>query len=169
MKFNPNDYEPKEGGGGGGSYIPAGKHIVEVIDHEVSTTSGGYAQVVVTYTDGMDRTRRDYLICEGKAAWQFASLCHALGVTEEFDLDVPRSVKAALYNRRIEIVVGGETYQGKTQLKVKYRNKLPTGSSETSRATRPSGGGGYEAPPPPGDDDIPFCHADRPDVFRRVI
>ncbi len=165
MKFNPNNYEQKEGGGGGGSYIPAGKHIVEVIDHEVSTTSGGYTQVVVTYSDSQDRTRRDYLICEGKAAWQFANLCHALGVTEEFDLDVPRSVKAALYNRRLEISVGEETYNGKTQLRVKYRNKLPAGAAPRSG----SGGGGYEAPPPPGDDDIPFCHADRPDMFRRVI
>lgn len=156
MKFNPNSYEQKEGGGG--SLIPAGKHIVEVTDHEVSTTSGGFAQVVVTYTDGQQRTRRDYLICEGKAGWQFASLCHAVGTVEEFDLDIPRSVKAAIYHRPLEIVVAEESYQGKTQLKVKFRNKLSNGAPNTG-AGRPANGptgGGYDGPPPPGDEDIPF-------------
>lgn len=153
MKFNPGNYEERSGGGG--NLIPEGKHRVTVIDHEVGTTSGDYTQVIVTYTDDEGRTRKDWLICEGKAAFQFASLCHAVGCTEEIDLDVPRSVRAAIYNRELEIVVGEETYSGKTQLKVKYRNKIKAGSRREERS-EPHNGARREEPPPVSDDDIPF-------------
>lgn len=148
MRFNPNDYEDKEGGGG--SLIPAGKHIVTVVNHEIGTTSNGHTQVIVTYEDNQKRTRRDYLICEGKAAFQFASLCHAVGATEEIDLDVPRSVRAALYNRELEIVVAEDTYNGKTSLKVKYRNKVKGAGSARPSQTQDDG------PPPYTDDEVPF-------------
>lgn len=154
MKFNPNSYENK--GSSGGDLIPVGKHIVTVIEHEVGTTSGGHTQVVVTYQDAQGRTRKDWLICEGNAAFQFASLCHAVKCQDEIDLDKDRSIKAALYNRELEIVVVDETYQGQPKTKVKYRNAIKASSSPPSGRTPNGHASGRDNPPPVSDDDIPF-------------
>ena len=76
MRFDANEDEDKTGGGF--DLIPAGKHRVTVTDHENSKTSGGYEQLVVTYTDDQGRTRNDWLICDGAARWQLSSLVHCM-------------------------------------------------------------------------------------------
>ena len=182
MRFDANEDEDKTGGGF--DLIPAGKHRVTVTDHENSKTSGGYEQLVVTYTDDQGRTRKDWLICDGAARWQLSSLVHCMHAEGEkapvFDTDRPGEVKRALYGKPLEIVVAEEEYQGRTHLKVKYRNRVK-GEGVTPRTapvrrdppparSAPSGGGygggygtrgqfsdpGRDDAPPPADDDIPF-------------
>lgn len=169
MDFDPNDYEDK-GNGGGGNFLPAGKHIVRVIDHELGESSGGLAQVMVDFEAKDGRTRKAWLIAEGKAGFQLAALFRACGWTSKVNLSASGVIKKAIYGKDIEIVVAEDTYQGKTSLKVKYINKAPESDNEPRNESRGGGwggesrGGGYgqrSAPPPddlppPTDEDIPF-------------
>lgn len=155
--FDPNDYG-NNSGGSGGNLIPNGKHIVRVIDHELSETSSGLGQVIVTFEDRDGRTRKAWLICEGRAGFQFAALCTACGWTSQLDLSKPGMIKRAIYGQDVEIVVKDETYNGETRPKVKYINKAPAGSGGSY-----GGGSGHiqgdprgDDPPAPNDDDIPF-------------
>ena len=153
--FDPNDYNSGNGGGGGGNLIPLGKHIVRVIEHELSETSGGLGQVIVTFEDRDGRTRKAWLICEGKAGFQFAALCTACGWTSRLDLNKPGLIKQALYGRDVEIVVKDDTYNGETKPKVKYINKAPAGFGAAT-SSRIQGDPPGDDAPPPADDDIPF-------------
>lgn len=148
-QFDPNDYEDR-GGGGGGNLLPAGKHIVRVVDHEIGESSGGLAQVEVNFEARDGRTRKAWLIAEGKAGFQLAALFRACDWTSKIDLSKPGMIKRAIYEKDVEIVVGEDTYNGKTSLKVKYINRAPSAPAGDSRpSTR-------EEPPPPDDDKIPF-------------
>lgn len=170
-RYNPNDYpenrdpnKPK-GSGGGGSYIPVGKHIVKVIDHTLTETSGGHGQMEVNFEDRQGRTRKGWFIYEGAAGWQLARLLSAFNWSDPLDLDKPGDVRRAIYGKDVEIVVADETYQGKVSTKVKYVNAIRGGSGSGG-----SGSGGrvydkhadHNGPPPddgapPFDDDsIPF-------------
>ncbi len=149
MEFDPNDYEDK-GGGGGGNYLPAGKHIVRVTDHEIGESSGGLAQVVVDFEARDGRTRKAWLIAEGKAGFQLAALFRACGWTSKIDLKASGLIKKAIYGKDIEIVVAEDTYNGKTSLKVKWINKAPEGGA-SSRNGREEGD-----PGPGANEEIPF-------------
>ena len=61
--FDPSDYGNSGGsrGGGGGGLIPLGTHLARVVDHELSETSGGLGQVIVTFADYEGRTRKAWL------------------------------------------------------------------------------------------------------------
>jgi hypothetical protein len=137
-EYDPNDYEDKSGEGG--DYLPAGKHIVRVIDHEIGESRGGYGQLEVNFEARDGRTRKAWLIFEGPAGFQLAPLFKACGWTSKIDLSKPGLIKKAIYGKDVEIVVVDEEYQGKTSTKVKYINKAKDGG---------------ETPPPP-DEEIPF-------------
>lgn len=163
MKYDPNDYKKdRKPGGGGGNYLPVGKHIVRVTDHEMDETSSGLAQVVVTFEARDGRSRKAWLIAEGKAGFQIGMLFEACEQTQAIDLDDDRAFRQAFYNKDIEIVVKDETYQGETNPRVKWINKAPggAGSGVTPRQERREeprtggygggsggyGGGGYGRP-----------------------
>lgn len=151
--YDPNDYPDNREGGGGGNLIPAGKHIARIIEHEHGTTSGGYAQLIVTFEAADGRTRRGYFIYEGRAAFQLAALCRACNYHEPLDVESSIAVRTALHGKDVQIVVVDEVYQGSPQTKVKYVNPLPGSKPSSTRTTRqPSD----NEPPPPGDDDLPF-------------
>jgi hypothetical protein len=152
--YDPANYNQDGGGGGGGNLIPNGKHIVRVIDHELSETNSGLGQVVVEFEDRDGRTRKAWLICEGRAGFQFGSLLNACGWTSKIDLEKPGMIKRAVYEKDVEIVVKDDTYNGETKPKVKYINKAPNGFGPTS--SRIQGDPRGDDPPPPADDDIPF-------------
>lgn len=173
MEFDPNEYPEK--GGGGGNLLPAGKHIVRVIDHELTESSGGLDQVEVTFEAPSGLTRKAWLIAQGAAGWQLATLFRACGWTSKIDLSKPGMLKKAIYGKDVEIVVAEDTYNGKTSLKVKYINKAPEGGTRNDRDSgggrsgrdsgRSGGGGGYSGgggygsqngDPGVGSDDIPF-------------
>lgn len=147
--FDPANYENKEGGGS--NLLPAGKHIVRVIDHELGESSSGLAQVVVDFQASDGRSRKAWLIAEGKAGFQFASLLNACGWTSKINLAQSGMIKRAIYGKDVEIVVAEDTYQGKTSLKVKWINKAP-------ERAQSGGAGRVREEPPPRDDDpeIPF-------------
>lgn len=158
-RYNPNDYpsDKPDGGGGGGDYIPVGKHIVQVIDHELSTSGGGYGQIVVTFEDRQGRTRKGWFIYEGGAGFQLARLLSAFDFHDEIDLDRAGDVKRAIYGKNVEIVVADETYQGAPKTKIKYVNRAPPTSGQHTRSRRDETPPPHDdGPPPPGDDDIPF-------------
>ena len=157
--FDPNGYEDRSGGGG--NLLPAGKHIVRVTDHELGESSGGLAQVEVNFEARDGRTRKAWLIAEGKAGFQMAALLRACDWTSKIDLSKPGLVKKAIYGKDVEIVVAEDTYQGKTSLKVKYINKVSGGGTERQPSNGGGygggyGGGGHNGPPEPYDDDPPF-------------
>ena len=181
MKYNANAHDDNSSGG-----IPVGNHIVMVTDHEIGRSSGGYEQMIVTYTDSSGRTRKDFLIFEGRADFQLASLVHCMHAegepAPEFDTDRPGEVKKALYGKPLVIVVHEEEYRGEMKTKVQYRNRVPAGvpipkfggalarpaprpAREASGGGYGGGGGGYggnqsdpgrDAAPPPADEDVPF-------------
>lgn len=149
--YDPADYiNDKAGGGSGSNLLPVGKHIVRVTDHELSETSTGLGQVIVTFEARDGRSRKAWLICEGRAGFQFGSLLNACGWTSKIDLTRPGMIRQAIYGKDLEIVVADDTYNGETKPKVKWINKPPTGSS-SSRDT-----GRRDEVPPPADEDIPF-------------
>lgn len=168
-RFDANEDEDKDKDKSG-NLIPKGRHVVRVTGHEDGASSGGYGQLIVTYTDGEGRTRKDWLIYEGAARWQLSSLVHTQhdegASAPVFDTARPAEVRRALYGRDLEIVVDEEVYQGKSGLRVKYRNRI---KGAVSRA--PAGGGGGRPygsagqfgdsdsdsnTPNSGDDSIPF-------------
>jgi hypothetical protein len=165
-RYNPNDFpenrDPnKPKGGGGGNYIPVGKHIVKVIDHTLTETSGGHGQMEVNFEDRQGRTRKGWFIYEGAAGFQLARLLSAFNWSDPLDLDRPGDVRRAIYGKDVEIVVADEAYQGKVSTKVKYVNAIRSGSGggggrvydkHENRNEAPAGDGA----PPPSDDDIPF-------------
>jgi hypothetical protein len=163
MKFDPSDYKKdRESGNGGGNYLPVGKHIVRVIGHEFGRTNGaGLAQLIVTFEARDCRTRKAWLIAEGKAGFQIAMLFEACIWNKAMDLEDETAVRQAFYNKDVEIVVEDDTYKGETKPKVKWINKAPGGFGDgvTPRREEPRGGGGG-APPRDGgplvDADIPF-------------
>lgn len=152
--FDPSQYN-NDDRPSNDKWIPVGKHIVQVVDHELSESSGGYGQVVVTFEDASGRQRKAWLICEGKAGFQFAALCTACGWTSRLDLTKPGLIRQAIYRKNVEIVVREE--DGKPR--VKFINPAPGGARTSappqSSGSLPNDPPGYK-PPPPGDDDIPF-------------
>lgn len=170
MRYNPRDYEKENDGQPHGDYIPAGKHIAQVVDHELGTTSGGFGQMIVTFEDRSGATRKAFLIYEGRAAFQLSTLLTAVNWHEELDLDRVGEVKRAIYEKDVEIVVVEESYQGKETLKVKYINAVkhpangPKPASEqrtkhttSSRGWAPTPDDADERPVAPSDDEpIPF-------------
>lgn len=157
--YDPSDYSNDgDNRGGGSNLIPNGKHIVKVRDHELSETSSGLGQVVVEFEDRDGRTRKAWLICEGRAGFQFGALLNACGWTSKIDLSKPGVVKQAIYNKFVEIVVKDEEYNGETKPRVKYINKAPMGAGWSSAPTpgRPHNDPPRDEPPPPGDGDIPW-------------
>ena len=153
----PNyDYDPADyiNDKGGGDFLPVGKHIVRVIDHELSETKSGLGQVIVTFEACDYRTRKAWLICEGKAGFQIAGLLNACGWTSKIDLSKSGLIKKAIYGKDVEIVVVDDEYNGKTTTKVKYINKAPGGFG---LADSGRDGSRDEQPGPPDDtSDIPF-------------
>ena len=128
MRYDPNDYKKdRESGNGGGNYLPVGKHIVRVTDHELGKTGSGLEQLIVTFEARDGRSRKAWLIAEGKAGFQLGALFEACGWNETLDLDDDRAIRQAFYNKDIEIVVKDDTYQGETKPKVKWINKAPGG------------------------------------------
>lgn len=179
MRYNPNDYpdnrdpnKPK-GGGGGGNFIPVGRHIARVIDHALTETGGGHGQMEVNFEDRQGRTRKGWFIYEGNAAFQLARLLSAFNWSDPLDLDRPSDVRRAIYGKDVEIVVADENYQGKVSTKIKYVNairgeargggntydKHETGGRHEEPRARTGGGGDYgsqDDAPPHEDFDIPF-------------
>lgn len=151
--YDPSDYSNDKGSGGGGDYLPVGKHIVRVIDHELSETKSGLGQVIVTFSGRDGRTRKAWLICEGKAGFQFGGLLNACDWTSKIDLSKSGLIKKAVYGKDVEIIVADEEYQGKSATKVKYINKAPGGFGSVDGG-RPQARD--ERPGPPDDDQIPF-------------
>lgn len=163
MPYDPNNYPEKEGGGGS-NLIPIGKHIVRVVSHELGQTNGGYAQMIANFEDGQGRTRKAWLIYEGPAGFQLATLLRAAGWNQPLDVDSDYAVRKAIYGKDVEIVVRDETYQGKTEPRVKYIN-APPGGNRPQRNPEPRAGGGgsfCDDVPPPNDDDIPFLRLAHP-------
>lgn len=126
--YDPNNYP--DNGGGGGNLLPVGKHIVTVTGHELGTTSGGYGQMIVDFEAADGRSRKAWLIYEGGAAFQLASLLRAVGWNQPLDEQSDFAVRKAIYGKPVQIVVADETYQGETKPKVKYINALPKGSGQ---------------------------------------
>jgi len=159
--YDPADHDNGKGDGGGNNdYIPVGKHIVRVIDHELSETKSGLGQVIVTFEAKDGRTRKAWLICEGRAGFQFGGLLNACEWTGKIRISAPGVLKKAIYGKDIEIVVVDEEYQGKNNTKVKWINKAPggfggAGAQREERDTGRSGGGGGYAPEDDGFD-VPF-------------
>ena len=156
--YDPDSYPDREGGGGGGGgnndyYIPTGKHIARVTEHELGETSGGHGQLVVTFEDRKGRTRKAWLIYEGKAGFQLKGLLGACVHHGPLDLDSGVAVRRAIYGKDVELVVVDEEYQGKMNAKIKYVNAVKGGSARTDREEPPPP---REEPPPSVDDDIPF-------------
>ena len=152
--YDPDSYPDREGGGGSNDdYIPTGKHVAHVIAHELGETSGGHGQLVVTFEDRKGRTRKAWLIYEGKAGFQLKGLLGACGHHGPLDLDSGVAVRRAIYGKDVELVVVDEEYQGKMNTKIKYINAVKGGSSRTDREEPPPP---REEPPPSVDDDIPF-------------
>jgi len=165
MRYDPSDYKKdRESGNGGGNFLPVGKHIARVVDHELGKTNSGLAQLIVNFEARDGRSRKAWLIAEGKAGFQIGMLFEACGWTEAMDLEDDRAVRQAFYNKDVEIDVQDDTYKGETKPKVKWINKAKGGfgggvTPRQERREEPRGGG-YggrdERPNYEPDGDIPF-------------
>lgn len=142
--------------------FPAGKFIVQVTDHELGETSGGYGQVIVTFGNESGQSRKAWLIYEGSADFQFDRLVKACDWNEPIDLEDVAAVRAAIYDKNVEIVVKSETYQGTPELKIKWINKAPGGTGQPRRTPADGYSAGHSAPraaateEPTPDDLVPF-------------
>lgn len=152
--YNPNDYKKDGAGRQSTNLLPAGKHLVQVSDHELGETSGGYGQVIVTFLAESGQSRKAWLIYEGKAGFQFGSLLEAVEWTEPIaDLEDVAAVREAIYDKWIEIVVKSEMYNGASELKVKWINKAPGGTGQPRRTPADGYSAGHSAPSGSGTDD----------------
>jgi hypothetical protein len=170
--YNPNQYAREDEDRPRVEFLGAGKHRVTVRDHELSQSSGGLGQLIVTFADAHGAQIRGYLIYEGKAGFQLAALLTAVGWSDPIDLDRPAEVRKAIYGKWLQVVAVDEEYQGKVKTKIKYYNKIAgnAGAAYDKHETRgrreePQSrtGGGWNqdphddgAPPPNDDDGIPF-------------
>lgn len=186
MPFDPNAYAAHKASNpdkpAGSGLIGKGKHIVQVVDHEIGTTNSGLALVNVTFQAGDGGPKRRHkLICEGNAApYQWWRLLEAVGwpMTEPLDENDDAAVRDAIYGHNVQIDVQDERRDGVLTgyQEVKWINRAPGGTGQPERKPRTPGqryggasvptGSSYgssgqfstdDGPPPPGDDDlVPF-------------
>jgi hypothetical protein len=158
MRYDPNNYKNSREGGGNGDFLPVGTHIVRVTDHELGKTGSGLAQLIVTFEASDGRTRKAWLIAEGKAGFQLGMLFEACAWAQALDLEDDRAIRQAFYNKDVEIVVKDDTYQGETKPKVKWINRAKGGfgGGVTPRREQPTAPARAASPPYEPDDKIPF-------------
>lgn len=143
MPFNPQDYPEKPSTGGGASLLPIGKHRVVATVMEAGDT------VVVQFArQGDGLTRRGWFPTSGGAAFKFANLLRAVGWQHPVNEQSLPELARVLEGVPLEIVVADETYQGKTEARIRFTNRL---AGTPDRA--PPGG---SAPPVDDDSEIPF-------------
>lgn len=143
MPFNPNDYPERPNTGGGTSrFLPPGRHRVTVTQIEPGNP------VVVTFSRADGVSRKAWLPTSGGAAFKFANLLRAVGWPHAVDEESAEDLSRVLCGIALEIVVADETYNGKTEAKVKFTNRLP---GTTDRAP-----GGTPPPAPYDENDPPF-------------
>lgn len=167
--YDPKDYTREESDRPRIEFLGPGRHRVTVKDHETGESSGGYAQLTVTFADSRGAQIRGYLIYEGRAAFQLAALLSAVGWSDPINPENTADVRKAIYGKTLQIVVE-ENDKGKSQ--IKYYNKVQGGDKGAvydkhnlrERHEEPpsrTGGGWRDSPPddgapPPDDTDIPF-------------
>ena len=151
MPFDPNAYPEKPNAGGSRSaLLPVGKHRCTATVLECGAT------IVVEFSRQSDGCkRRAWMPTEGGAAFKLANLLRAVGWHHPVDTDNIEACRAALEAVPLEIVVADETYNGKTEAKVRFTNRLP---GTPDRAPRQHEGAPYgtNGAIPDDDPEIPF-------------
>ena len=147
MPFDPNQYPEKPNTGGSRSpLLPIGRHRVTASVLECGAT------VVVEFSRQSDGCkRRGWFPTEGGGAFKLANLLRAVGWPHPLDTDSLDAVGVALEGVPLEIVVADETYNGKTEARIKWTNRLPGTPDRAPPQSEPD-----ERNPPDDDADIPF-------------
>ena len=150
MAFDPNQFpeKPKKPGSGR-SFLPPGKHRVTA--HVMET---GDTVVVEFRRQGDGVSRKGWFPVDGGAAFTGNQL-RAVGWSHPVDTYDIEDMRAILENVPLEIVCADEVWQGKTETKIRWTNRLP---GTPDRAAREGQERDYseDSPPPPDDPEIPF-------------
>ena len=150
------------------SGLPAGQHVVTIIDIKERTARTGTDQWLLEMYDDQNRYIEDYLALTPKAEWRLRQVWDAAGL--DWPDDGIAIDERDLLNQHVQITVAPDEWQGVTRLKVKEYGRpvgsdIPTGPPRTdlppatapapgqpSQAVFPGVGGGSAQ----SDDDLPF-------------
>lgn len=117
------DVEVKEGGGG--NFLPVGRHVCRIVDAEESESSNRNPQIIVTLQavegEHVNKTIRDWWTFTDKTVPMIKRRLIAVQYEiPEGDFDLKC---ADLLGRPVEITVTPEIYDGQTRNKVKYYDR----------------------------------------------
>jgi hypothetical protein len=148
----------------GGGILPAGEHLVEVVDIEGdSTSSGGYPQIVVNVSNA-DGQIRDWIVVIPSTIGKVVQLTDAAGLERPTDAQVeadgpgyrldPKYLDK-LVGKQVGVVVRDEADRNDPS-KVRQRVAGYVAPSSVKQSDVPSDASEFQTPATVSDDDIPF-------------
>jgi hypothetical protein len=154
LEFDPMDASNAPGGGSG-TWLPVGKHIATIVNHELGEASTGTPYLELWMEDSEGRSHHERFSLHANARWKLAAVFKAVGHTAKINLSQNGAIKKALYIKRFQVTIDlGRPSErtGKAYREARFFDPVPVGQAPSQRQAA--------APPPAphlvGDDDIPF-------------
>lgn len=126
-RVDPNDEKYESGGGGTEKCGPGAKLLVAVGFERYSSSRKGTPMIGIRWLclhdfNGNDEKRVafDNVANTANSMWRFAAIAKALGYSDMFDTDDDEDLWAMLSSGYLVGKLQNETYQGKTQAKLKF-------------------------------------------------